>query len=138
MSPHLKPGAVSAPRVPLRPEPLVTLQQRYAAAIAEVVHQRDVIDGRRLAPSSDPRHVFDTPAGLRLIVNLERTLGGRVGIHISASFFRPMAEDVFPTVHAANAWVCAEWQAISQSRRDPEFLGVSEGGIPHFFVERGN
>lgn len=130
---------MKAPRVPWRPEPFDALRRRYPLAVAKVIPQLDVLAGAAPAPSGDPLHVFDTEIGLRLIVSLERLPGGRVGTHISASFHEPLRFlKKHPTLPQMFDAVLDSWRVIAESTRTPELLGVSVGGIAHFFVERGN
>lgn len=124
------------PRVPWTPAPIDVLRVRYPAAVAGLFDQREVAAGRQATPSGDPAHVFDTQSGLRLIISRDRLGDGRIGVHVSASWCR----DVSPGATAASlvAEIRAWWEALSGSTRTLEFLGVSEGGIPHFFVEQAN
>lgn len=129
---------MNTPRVPLRPESIEQLRARYPQAIAEMIQQLDVLAGAKPAPSGDPVHVFDTEDGLRLIISLEQTPKGRVGVHLSASFHNTLHTlERCSTLDALVCWIGDSWRAIAGSTRIPEFLGMSEGGIPHFFVERG-
>lgn len=118
-----------APRVPWSPEPLASLQARYPAAVTDLIDQQDVADERRPSPSGEAKHVFDTEDGLRLIINCERLLDGRVGIHISASLHHnpPKKLDIRET-----------WRSIAQSTLEPKLIFISAGGIPHYFLERVN
>lgn len=132
---------MSYPRVPVSVEGLTALRARYPAAVADVVDELAVSRGLRAAPSSDPRHVFDTPDGWRLIVSLDRLPDGRVGTHLSVS----IREDAVTHIHAryrsgdamADA-VLRAWRFIAQSTQTPELMFVTDGGIPHWFLERGN
>jgi hypothetical protein len=125
------------PRVPLHIEGLTVLRARYAAAVAEVIAQADIVTGRVDSPSGDPRHVFDTPDGWRLIVSRERTTDGRIGVHLSGSIHGGEA-----TAHRAGSLdgmldaIVRTWRFIANSQRTPVFLGMSDGGIPHFFIEQ--
>jgi hypothetical protein len=126
-----------APRVPLHVEGLLALRERYPAAIAEIVDQRDIVHGMAEAPSGDAKHVFDTPDGWRLIVSRERLLNGQIGIHISASVHD--AEKVIsmmqsPHITEMNRLVIRAWQLIAGSARTPRLVAITEGGIPHFFL----
>jgi hypothetical protein len=134
----------SRPRVPASPEGLTALRARYHAAVADVINQIDVVGGKVDSPSGDPKHVFDTPEGWRLIVSLERMPDGRVGVHLSASVHDTYAakraltlrRELTPT-GMLDAIVRA-WRFIANSERTPLYLGLSEGGIPHWFIERGH
>lgn len=126
-------------RVPLKPEPLAALRARYHLAVARVIDPLDVARGLVPAPSADAVHVFDTEDGLRLIVSLERMPDGRVGTHISASIHDEVAVRQDCTTGAELfMFIGRSWQAISGSMFLPELLGISDGGVPHFFLERGN
>lgn len=126
---------MSGPRVPWTPQPLAQLSARYLAAIAPFVDHRDARRADFEPPSGDPRHVFDCEDGLRLIVSRERCLDGREGVHISASFYLE-APPYVRTAEDQIAWITDRWQTLSRSTRSPELLMISEGNIPHFFVER--
>lgn len=66
----------------------------------------------------------------------ERTPDGRVGIHLSGSIHGGEA-----TAHRAGSLdgmldaIVRSWRFIANSERTPMLLGMSEGGIPHFFLE---
>lgn len=126
----------SSPRVPLNPQPLAALQARYLAAVADVIPQRDVVDGRHPVPSGQPEHVFDTENGLRLIVSTEQLYDGRVGVHLSASRHSEAAFVSYSTPQFLDA-VRRQWQQLAQSSRYPVLIDWN-CGIPHFFIERGN
>jgi len=104
--------------------------------VADLIDQRDVAAGRRTAPSGDPAHVFDTPHGLRLIISRDRWADGRIGVHVSASWHRPLTKHT--TRESQYAEISASWRAISGSTLPLEFCGASEGGVPHFFVEQSH
>lgn len=127
---------MSAPRVPLNPEPIDALRRRFPAAIAEVIAHEDIFSGRRPAPSGEPAHVFDTEDGLRLIVSMERLQDGCVGTHISASFHT--LEGAGLPWHDAQAWIFKTFAALSGDTRRPRLVAVAGAGIPHFFLERGH
>jgi hypothetical protein len=127
------------PSVPLRAEPLDVLQARYPAAVADLIDVAAVVRGARTAPSKDPAHVFDTIEGLRLIVSREQMPDGRVGLHLSASFH---ADTFLADERAREALSAGQivplivraWQAIAQSQAAPTFIGLSGGGVLHFYV----
>jgi hypothetical protein len=131
----------STPRVPMNRQPLAELKARYPAAVAEVIDVRAIIDGLRLPPSAEPKHVFDTEDGLRLIISMERMPDGKVGTHISASLHDDHVQRLRErrlSLRETEAWVIATWQALSGSTLRPQLHGVTGGGVPHFFLERGN
>lgn len=132
--------ATSAPRVPWNPQPIEQLRARYPAAVKETIDVRDILTKRRATPSGEPEHVFDLEPGLRLIVSLERMPDGVVGVHISASFQE--RERVEALAGAGDGgmvgYIVGQWRALAQSDRLPTFLGISPGGIPHFFVVRAH
>ena len=135
--PHIT-GMTARPRVPVRVEPFVTLRARYAEAVAEMISQSEVWNGACTPPSADARHVFDTPDGWRLIVSCERTPDGRVGVHFSASVHdRTRVVEATQLNDVLND-VVRSWQRIADSGRTPVYLGLSDAGIPHFFVEQGS
>jgi hypothetical protein len=123
-------------RVPWTPEPVPVLHRRYPAAVAELIDHLDVAQGRRPAPSGDPAHVFDTRRGLRLIISRDRLPDGRVGVHVSASWYRTLTANA--KLESLHAEISASWRAISGSTRPLEFIGISGGAVPHFFVEQTN
>ena len=124
------------PRVALHVEGLTALRARYPAAVAEIVNHVDVVTGKVAAPSGDPRHVFDTPDGWRLIVTRDRLADGRVGVHISASCFGDAAARRGLDFAGALDAVVRTWRFLADTERTPIYLGLSQGGIPHFFLEQ--
>jgi len=133
---------VSNPRVPLQVQPLEVLRARYRRAITEVVDQLACAEGERDPPSGQPAHVFDTAEGWRLIISKERRPDGRVGLHLSASIhdrqFWLRLKDSGEPVNALDL-ALSQWRAISGEReRTPTFLGWSEGGVPHWFLDQGD
>lgn len=124
----------SRPRVALHIEGLTALRARYPAAVAEIVNQADVVSGKVQSPSGDPVHVFDTPDGWRLIVSRERTPDGTVGVHLSASAHRQALWT--GALDGQLDAIVRSWRFIANTDRTPVLLGISEGGIPHFFVEQ--
>lgn len=128
----------SRPRVPWNPEPLEVQVARYPQAVKRVVDQLSVLRGAVAAPSAFPEQVFDSVDGLRLIVSLERTPEGTVITHVSASFHTRPAQERTRTLEELLAWIGDRWRAIAGATDTLNFLGVSEGGIPHFFVERSH
>src|SRR4051812_27825169 len=73
------------PPVPTKVEPLEALRSRYPAALARVYEHEDTVRGGE-RPGEFAANCFDFGDGLRLIVSRERTLWGRVMLHVSASF----------------------------------------------------
>jgi hypothetical protein len=129
---------MSDPSVPFNPEPMDRLQARYKDAIRELIDPRDILAKKRKPPSSDARHVFDTEDGLRLIISLERMPDGRVVIHMSASFTGLAIGMNMSGAEEATHWIVSTFQQISGTSREPELLGVTDGGIPHWLLERGH
>lgn len=128
---------MTLPRVPWTPEPLAALRARYRQALVGVVDHATFIPGETTPPSAYTRHVFDTEGGVRLIVSIERCADGRIGTHVSASFHgEPPAG--LATLRPLLAHIVAVWQSMSGETREPEFLGVSDGAVPHFFLERAH
>lgn len=126
------------PRVPLHTEPMAALQQRYPDAVRWMVNNLDVLNGSREPVSANPMHVFDTEDGLRLICSLDQMPDGRIGTHVSVSFHEKNRDMRCASLDALLVWIGDTWRTIAQSTRELEFIGISDGGIPHFFVERGH
>lgn len=132
-----------APRVPLHVESLEALQGRYAAAIKDLINHTDATSEGFMIPSSQRHHVFDTESGWRLIISRERLFDGTVGIHFSASIHDPnkmkqlqLTWYTKSSPYDALDEVVRTWREISKTCRTPTLIAVSEGGIPHFFVEQ--
>jgi hypothetical protein len=123
-------------RPTLRVEGLTALRARYPAAVADVIDQVDVVSGKVQAPSGDPRHVFDTPDGWRLIVSRERMPDGRIGVHLSASIHDPDAAARARDLGGMLDAVVRAWRFIANTERTPMYIGMTPGGIPHFFIEQ--
>jgi hypothetical protein len=70
--------------LPIEPEPLEKMIARFPLAIAEPVDAIAVRDGKRIAPSSDRKHVFDFEDGMRLAVSIDRVVDKKF-LHVSAS-----------------------------------------------------
>lgn len=126
-------AAIRAPRVPWAPEPTDALHARYPAALEPLVDPQAVARGEAPAPSGEPRHVFDSQLGLRLIISRERLHTGAIGIHVSASWHRPVP----PTsnIDSLRAEIQATWEAVSGSSLKLMLIGFSGGAVPHFLVE---
>lgn len=126
--------------VPVHVEPIPDLQHRYAAAIEEVINAADVVMMKRMAPSKDPKHVFDTPEGWRLIISRERMPDNRIGIHFSASIHDlsvgRLMQHSFQSPEVMIDAIVLAWREIANSTRTPILVTVTGGGIPHFFVEQ--
>src|SRR6267143_2469193 len=137
--------SATSPRVSLRVESIADLRARYHASITDLYDQLEVASGERYPPSALERHVFDTPDGWRLIVSLERTPNGMVGIHLSGSIhnarlvMRSLRDwEGDQGLHKLIDAVIGAWQSLAKSDKMPTFLGLSEKGVPHFFLNRGD
>jgi len=130
------------PRVPFNPQPIEELNRRYPAAVRDTYDVREIIEGRCIPPSANARHVFDTEEGLRLIISVEPLPPDfRSYIHMSASFNRPRCLPKTKSLKGADEveqWILETFKQISGTSRQLEFLGVSDGGIPHWVMERGH
>lgn len=124
------------------PQPLAQLRARYPDAVATIHDVESVRLGVAPDPSSDPRHVFDWPDGLHMIVSRGRLPCGHVVIHFSASV-RPgspahLAVERAVVEHGREAclpWVEGRFRLLSGWRGEVRFLGWSEGkGVPHWHV----
>lgn len=130
-----------APRVPWSPSSIEAMTARYPDALIELVDGVEVMTGRREAPSGDPKHVFDFENGLRLIVSRDRIPGGAIGVHLSASWRegfigKPASiEDVHTLI--VDAWRSIHG-GLHPATANPGLLGVSEGGVPHFWLEQAH
>lgn len=121
-----------SPRVDVNVQPWESLQARYADAIRDVYDQSAIVEGRVEPPSGRAQHVFDTPDGVRLIVSRERVSNGMTVIHISASRFKGTWAPVVPILCAEVATAFAKVAKVRSA--EMRFLGMSEGGIPHFYI----
>jgi len=136
----MSPWHTHAERPAWRPRALAVQRRRYPAAIV------DIFDHQEGLPSAlagelrriDPVHVFDFEDGLRLIVSRERTLNGRLHLHLSASVEpgTPVAAARAASDEWFKALAIARWQALAESRSEPAFLGVSPAArAPHWYLE---
>ncbi len=124
-------------RVPIHIEPLDVLRDRYPAAVSDLINAQAVKDEEIPAPSSDPRHVFDTPEGWRLIVSREQMPSGLIVVHLSASIHSRALRHRLMQRHD---WTFDEifdlWRYLARSDRTPDLLYITSKGIPHFFIEQ--
>lgn len=132
--------------VPCNPETLDQARDRYSAAIREVYDLNDPRSFMDNRPSNKPQNVFDFEDGLRLIVSREKWIDRNIrGTHVSASFsvtstlwqeVKVMANPIMTFRHIAfDRWRYMAGRHPMEIRREEEtFLGLSEHGIPHWFI----
>jgi hypothetical protein len=127
--------------VPWTPEAVDALRARYPDAVIDVYDHNAIATGRQGLPGNQPKHVFDFPDGLRLIISRDRQADHRSGIVISGSVVpqTPVEErlqSLGPDMATALCdLICERWQSLAGSNRMPELRGWSPGkGVPHFVV----
>jgi hypothetical protein len=107
----------------------------------ETIHDSESINlGVAQAPSGFRDNVFDYYSGLRLIVSRERTPWGKIVVHISASVMPNSPLWLELTGHTLSMVECLDeilkrWHYISREKKNPEFVGFSAGGVPHWVLE---
>jgi hypothetical protein len=139
--------AGSTTPVDVRPEPLESLRRRYPLALEHVHDSTAIRDHRATPPSKIPACHFVHEDGLRLIVSRERWPGGRVVIHVIASFPEDCELAANFRVLYALGWnaytVFAGWlnsiprrfAALSGDARPLVYLGLSDAKVPHWMIE---
>lgn len=132
--------------VPRNPEPLAELRQRYPRALQFQFDMRAIIEQGLIRPGECAANVFDFDDGLRLIVSRELLLDGRDVLHVSASFAPQgkIADEMrLLSITKSKEQLLQMWRRdvprrfreLSGDERALEFLGWSDGNVPHWFVE---
>jgi len=129
------------PTVPTQAQDLAALQARLPAALAmDVVIEECIADPSR-RPGANPRHVFDFPDGMRLIVSFDTWQGQPPILHVSASYVPDSQVDqmirMVPNVGSMRlaAFVGAAVQHFQQLSGVAAGLKLKafNGYVPHFF-----
>ena len=115
------------------PEPLQSMRKRYGAAVETVY-----IAGSSPRPGQQRKNVFDCDDGLRLIISRDAVVGAPQ-IHVSTSVYpgsrlEEMIEGGMQ-IEAFLFFCVTRFGAISGDGRPITFVGISEGGVSHFYVE---
>jgi hypothetical protein len=126
-------------------EPLAAMRARYPKALEFVYDSTAIITGNAIRPGECASSVFDFTDGVRLIVSRERMPDGSVVLHLSASFknggkasraFRSNRAK-YGINDAVQQWMTAavtHFQEISGDRREPHFLGFSQGTVIQHWI----
>lgn len=127
-----------SPRVPVCIEPLDTLRARYPAAVTDLIDAQAVRDGQLPSPSSNRRHVFDTPDGWRLIISREQVPSGLIAVHLSASVHSPLLHRRLQQHNQSWSFenIFRLWRYLARSDRTPTFVHLTKKGVPHFIIEQ--
>lgn len=125
--------------VPWSPSSIGAMTARYPEALKELVDGLEVMAGRRASPRDDPAHVFDFDTGLRLIVSRDRIPGGAIGVHLTVSWREGFIGKP-ASIEEVHTLTVDAWRSIHGGLHPPAampgLLGVSEGGVPHFWLEQ--
>src|SRR5579883_2486821 len=132
---RMNPSAM--PRLPEQPETLESMQARFRMALSPVVDVDKCATDPAHAyfPSKYRRHVFDSAAGIRLIISRDRLADGEEYVHVSISCTGEAARR-FGNADAFLAAACCLWRALSdQGAARPGVPEPEEGGA--FLVPAG-
>lgn len=116
------------PILPFIAEPLESLKARFPKALEKV--------WRVTLPMHDRaglhrEHLFDFESGLRLLISRDNTMDtDSPHIHVSASW----ETDEPNNIRLANQLVVNAYRSIG-GKGILHFVGISPGGIPHWYVE---
>ena len=132
------------PPVAVRPEPREALRARFREALGPVYDEEEQRLGTAARPGELPRHVFDFPEGVRLIVSrLRLAKDGRILTHFSASvrpgsaFERSFLASASPGMARAVlvlGRLSALYAELAGGVVTTRCMGIAVGGIPHFEV----
>lgn len=116
-----------------KPETIEELKARYPAALERIWTLEQVAAGDR--PGLERKYVFDFPDGLRMIISKTEFEDKVVREHLSVSWCLPLAENaslisLMKQIHKAFADLGGKGHL--------HLIGVSDGSIPHFIVEKLN
>ncbi len=129
-------GEDSQMSLPFEPQSITEQQDRYAAAVAEVIDREKMPDYRI---GLDRKHVFDSPDGIRLIVSRE-IVNEVVFLHFSSSLDEK--HDLFDRVRRGYTskescirLMVARFRDISRDYRKAKFQGFSPlKEVPHWTI----
>jgi hypothetical protein len=126
-------------------EPLAAMKARYPKALEFLYDSTAIIQGNAIRPGECASSIFDFTDGVRLIISREQMPDGSVVLHLSASFKQgSVMQQTFRSNRAkygmsdaALQWMTAavtHFQEISGDRREPHFLGFSQGTIIQHWI----
>lgn len=124
--------------LPFEPESIESLRARYPDALRSVFNAEAVAFGGAPRPGQIRAHVFDSPDGVRLIVDREKSPGHPVYLHLtgSAQEGTPLRDDLRDgraSLADVLARILDRYRDISGDDRPLTFLGLSEDkGCPHW------
>ena len=136
------------PMLPISPEPLEQLQARYHLALDPLYVIIDEKQAEWHNIGKQPKHCFDFPNGLRLIISRERmAMSGappnEIIIHVSASFdpssryFADIKAGLF-SLQQLHTFVRKHFLELSADTRPLEFIAMTvPKGVPHYAVKEG-
>lgn len=109
------------------PEPDELLKSRFPAALRKVWNPDLAYMDR---PGLHREHVFDFDCGLRMIISRDRLKPDEAPIHISVSWI----ENLPVTIEEATKQVEEKYKILGGTG-SVKFIGLSDNGVPHFFIE---
>lgn len=117
---------------PFKPLFMRDNKNRLPEALKDIVKQTDVLEGRIKPQSDDPKHVFDFPTGLRLIISREITPENQRKVHVSASRH---GAALYWNDHELIKRAREYFFYLSDDIAPLEFVGMSAGHVAHFMKD---
>ena len=129
-------------KVPFKPQWMKEHHDRYDEAIETIYDIESIEIGLADPPSGKPKHVFDFPDGLRLIVSKDQfPTHKKPVIHFSASV--EPGYQLYRLIHRGKVGpnkflriVLERFRTLSLYKGDIIYTGFSDGGIPHWICEK--
>lgn len=108
-------------------------QERYKEAIREPYSVAKVLKEQETRPGNKPKHVFDFEDGIRLIISRDYHKDSEY-IHFSGS----VSDTHFKGIVGKNIldMMLRKFKDLTGYEGQPQFGGITPGGIPHWFIEK--
>lgn len=129
--------------LPINPQPLATLKQRFADAVKDVYNVETIAANPGDRPGQKEQHIFDFEDGIRLIVSRDRFKEKEV-LHFSASVFEgyDIEAGLHPRLYLAKflGECTAHITELSGCKTDDVVLVAitKDKGVPHWIIELAN
>jgi hypothetical protein len=133
-------------RFPEKIEPFERLIRRYPDALVTVWDHKDIDTHHGGGFDLTRCNVFDTPAGIRLLISRERDVAGKLWVHASASILNaPAGKELADMLRMGGqdpaAVFCRKaletWTKLAGGKlpSKPDFIGFTPGkGVPNWFA----
>lgn len=125
--------------LPFVPQKMQALQDRFKQSLRQLHSADDIINKQSVRPGQKAENVFDTHAGIRLIISRDIVQGAEV-LHFSASVDGRFYSFIGKNEKAVLKEMKAAFVEISGCNpKDIVFVGVLDPGkIPHWHIHLTN